>query len=412
MISQSTSNFPLPKHFNFDSLANKKKVTNGPSVISSNNNNNNNNIINNNDFPSRKPNFFTSKLLEEDEERSVSKSKSKSKSNSYGGGMMLRRDSRDSNEPSNSSSSSSSNSSSSDVNSGYSEPFVFSRHKHGHRRSSRGSRSSHGSRNSRDSNKSNNSHSEHSRSFKDKYDVNMGGLKENPLTEEEYRMKQIDLIMALRQFKQDGIPVDESVELTQKTSLAKLQFAYDFAMRYVARKATFEQMQQGLTLGSQLIEMGNKVLKNKTGYGAELDGWGQSVIMNMPKFNRPLQRLAEKYSKPDSEQSPELQLAMAVGYSAFTFHFAKKMSIDPQVAMQFMDYMQQSDQGNNNQIQQLSSSSQGVPLNQMGTNVNNYATDSPMGMRPPIPRNTRTPMNNNDDDDVLSENTESVSADI
>lgn len=410
MISQSTSNFPLPKHFNFDSLANKKKVTNGPSVISSiphssipqqqyNNNNNNN------DFPSRKPNFLTSKLLEEDEERSKSKSKSNS-NNSYGAlsrsSKNLRRDSRES-----------INDSSSDSDSSSSEPFVFSRHGHGHRRSSNNSRSSdrssdRSSRRGSNSNKSNDSHSEHSRSFKDKYDVNMGGLKENPLTEEEYRMKQIDLIMALRQFKEEGIPVDESVELSQKTSLPKLQFAYDFAMRYVARKATFEQMQHGLTLGSQLIEMGNKVLKSKTGYGAELDGWGQSVIMNMPKFNRPLQRLAEKYSKPDSEQSPELQLAMAVGYSAFTFHFAKKMSIDPQIAMQFMDYMQQSNNGGQQQQQQT----QGVPLNQMGTNVNNYATTSPMGMRPPLPRNTRTPMNNNEDDDVLSERTESVSVSI
>jgi hypothetical protein len=67
-------------------------------------------------------------------------------------------------------------------------------------------------------------------------------------------------------------------------------------------------------------------------------------------------------------------------------------------------------QGSNND--QTTPTTQGVPLNQMGNNVNNYSTSSPMGMRPPLPRNTRTPLNNNDDDDVLSERTESVSVDI
>jgi hypothetical protein len=399
MISQSSSNFPLPRHFNFDSLANKKKVN--TTVASQQIQQSQPQIQQlNNDFPSRKPNFLTSKILEENSQsmqnslmskQSKADSSKSSKSSKFSKSSKSESRGRHHYYSSDEYSSSSSESDKSDD-----EPFVFSKH----RRSSNSSNSS---------DKSKNSHSENSRSFKDKYDVNMGGLKENPMTEEEYRMKQIDLIMALRQFKEDGIPVDESVALTQSTPLPKLQFAYDFAMRYVARKATFEQMQQGLTLGSQLIEMGNKVLKGRTGYGAELDGWGQSVIMNMPKFNRPLQRLAEKYSKADSEQSPELQLAMAVGYSAFTFHFAKKMSIDPQVAMQFMDYMQQSNQGGSNQIQ-----SQGVPLNQMGNNINNYSstTESPMGMRPPLPRNTRTPINNNDDDDVLSERTESVSVDI
>lgn len=396
MISQSSSNFPLPRHFNFDSLANKKKVnatTVSTPTINTPTTPTTNATTLDNDFPSRKPNFLTSKILEEE-------SQSQSHSQSYKSKSKSKSSRRSSAEHYYSSGSDYSTSSES------SEESLFNIHKqHKHsRESNRSNHSNHSNRSNR-SNRSN-EHSEDSRSFKDKYDVNMGGLKENPMTEEEYRMKQIDLIMALKQFKEDGIPVDESVVLAQSTPLAKLQFAYDFAMRYVARKATFEQMQHGLTIGSQLIEMGNKVLKSRTGYGAELDGWGQSVIMNMPKFNRPLQRLAEKYSKADSEQSPELQLAMAVGYSAFTFHFAKKMSIDPQIAMQFMDYMQQT---NNNGEQQQS---QGVALNQMGNNINNYSTSSPMGMRPPIPRNTRTPINNNNDDDVLSERTESVSVDI
>jgi hypothetical protein len=405
MISQSTSNYPLPRHFNFDNLANKKKITNNPTSSSipqqqqqnNNNNNNNNNNTSSFEFPSRKPNFFTSKILNEsDEERSNNDDYDfrRYSANSLGSDASNSYKSSKSNS-SNNSSSSSSNNSSSNSSTVRSNKISNASSNNSIKKKSR----------RRDSSED---HSEHSRSFKDRYDIKMGGLKENPLTEEEYRMKQIDLIMALRQFKEDGIPVDDSVDLSQRTPLAKLQFAYDFSMRYVTRKATFEQMQQGLTLGSQLIEMGNKFVRSKTGYGAELDGWGQSVIMNMPKFNRPLHRLAEKYSKPDSEQSPELQLAMLVGYSAFTFHFAKKMSIDPQVAMQFMDYMQNQNGGNTQGVNALPSNTP----NPTGVSLNNFSTESPMGMRPPMGRNTRVPMNNNDDDDIISENTESVSVSI
>lgn len=233
-------------------------------------------------------------------------------------------------------------------------------------------------------------HSENSRRFRDKYDVQVGDLKETPMSDEEYRFKQIDMIIALKQFKEDGIPVDESVELSPSTSLKKLQFAYDYSMRYLVRKAAFEQFRQGLTLGTNVIEIANAFVKEKTGYGAELDGWGKHVMMNMPKFNRPLQRLAEKYGVPTGEQAPEVELALALGYSAFSFHFAKKMSVDPQVAMQFMDFMQ--DQKQQQPSLPMAAEDGGGVGGSRGGGAQSRPVASPMGMRPPLGKNTRVPM--------------------
>ncbi len=354
MLSQSTTsnqNFALPKHFNFSALANQKKLTSetspnpntspisnsnqnqnksyeipnnitnptNPVILSSNNNSSNNFRNGNDNYSERSIRDHYHDRDRDHESLKSNGSKSKSKSNYY------------------------SNSSSSDDYEDDSDYYSRSRSKpksyrHDSRHDSRSERSD---RSARSEHSRRSDHSDHSKKFDDKYDLRMKDIKSIPLTEEEYRMKQIDLIISLEQFKLDGIPVDESVRLDHSTSLEKLQYAYDYSMRYVTRRAVFERFQQGLTLSTHLLELGNKFLKSKTGKGAELDGWSGSVMMNMPKFNRPLQRLADKYGVPGAEQSPEIELAMMLGYSAFSFHFAKKMSIDPQVAMQFMDYMQQ-----------------------------------------------------------------------
>lgn len=279
------------------------------------------------------------------------------------------------------------------------------------RRSDR-SRRSRRSRHSRRSDDSDNDdYSRSSQPFKDNYDVQMENLKSKPMTKEEYRSKQIDLIMMLRQMKEDGIPVDSSVRLEQSTSLEKLEFAYEYAQRYVIRQSTFNTFQQYLIMGTKLVEVGNQVVKAKTGKGAELDGWSESIMMNMPRFNYPLQRLAAKYAGP-SESAPEVELAMMLGFSAFTYHMAKQASVNPQIGMEFMGAMSQ--QMNQQPAQ---TDPMGVPMGAPGalpTAVPRGTVANPMGMRPPVSTNTRAapvgrPMTiDSDSENSDSESTEEV----
>ncbi len=235
------------------------------------------------------------------------------------------------------------------------------------------------------------------------------------MTKEEYRSRQIDLIMLLRQMKENGIPVDSSVRLEQSTPLEKLEFAYEYAQRYVIRQSTFNSFQQYLVMGTKMIEVGNTMVKAKTGKGAELDGWSESVMMNMPRFNYPLQRLATKYSGT-SESSPEMELAMMIGFSAFTYHMAKQASGNPQIAQGFMGMMQQTPiaaAGADTPAPQTDP--MGVPLGAPGaTPVPRGTVANPMGMRPPVSANTRAapvgrPMTiDSDSEGEYSETTEEV----
>jgi hypothetical protein len=215
------------------------------------------------------------------------------------------------------------------------------------------------------------------------------------MTKSEYRAKQIDLIMLLRQMKEDGVPVDSTVRLEQSTPLEKLEFAYEYAQRYVIRQATFNSFQQYLIMGTKMVEIGNKALKAKTGKGAELDGWSESIMTNMPRFNYPLQRLAAKYAGP-SESSPEVELAMMVGFSAFSYHMAKQASVNPQIAMEMMGAMQQP---------------QAQPPADIAPPPRSTVA-SPMGLRPPVASNTRTlnvglsrplAIDSSDDDESVTE---------
>jgi hypothetical protein len=282
---------------------------------------------------------------------------------------------------------SSSNSSDSDE----SEEDSYYRSKRSDDRSRRSDdRSRHSRRSDDRSKRSDGSDDDYSRSsqpFKDNFDVQMENIKSKPMTKEEYRSKQIDLIMMLRQMKEDGIPVDSSVRLEQSTPLEKLEFAYEYAQRYVIRQSTFNSFQQYLIMGTKLVEVGNQVVKAKTGKGAELDGWSESIMMNMPRFNYPLQRLAAKYSGP-SESAPEVELGMMLAFSAFSFHMAKQASVNPQIAMDFMGTMARQPNQQPNQ-QQPSTDPMGVPLGAPGATVTRGTVASPMGMRPPMSSNTR-----------------------
>lgn len=276
------------------------------------------------------------------------------------------------------------------------------------KRSDDRSRRSHRSREE----ESDDEYSRSSQPFKDNFDVQMENIKSKPLTKEEYRSKQIDLIMMLRQMKEDGIPVDSSIRLEQSTPLEKLEFAYEYAQRYLIRQSTFNSFQQYLIMGTKMAEVGNQLIKAKTGKGAELDGWSESIMMNMPRFNYPLQRLAAKYAGP-SESAPEVELGMMLAFSAFSFHMAKQASVNPQIAMEFMGAMSQQNQ---QQQQQPSTDPMGVPIGAPGaTTITRGTVASPMGMRPPTASNTRAapvgrPMTIDSDSssDEYSESTEEV----
>lgn len=287
-----------------------------------------------------------------------------------------------------------------------------SRRSGGERRSRRSDDSSRRSRRSRRSDDSDSDHSRSSQPFRDQFDVQMENIKSKPMTKEEYRSRQIDVIMLLRQMKENGIPVDSSVRLEQSTSLEKLEFAYEYAQRYVIRQSTFNSFQQYMVMGTKLVEVGNTMIKAKTGKGAELDGWSESVMMNMPRFNYPLQRLATKYSGA-SESSPEMELAMMIGFSAFTYHMAKQASGNPQIAQGFMGMMQQTPVTNDTAAP--ATDPMGVPIGAPGaTPVTRGTIASPLGMRPPMSANTRTapvgrPMTiDSDSEGEYSESTEEV----
>jgi hypothetical protein len=417
MISQSTgNNFQLPKHFSFDRLANQKKLAPETQLKPFTFNFKDNNDNDDDDYKSSKESSSKSKesssktsKTSRRKESSSKESSESSKRSSGGSSKTSKRSSKRSSSSSGGSRSSSGGSSETSKRSS-SSSSGGSRSSDDHRRRER-RRDDH-----RHRRKSKDSHSLVSREFKDEFDVQMNDLHEKPLTEDEYRAKQIDLIITLEHLKESGAPVDPRVKLSVDTPLRELQNAHDFAIAHVIRRAKFEQFQQSLTFGTTLLEQGNNLLKNKTGYGAELDGFASHIMMNMPKFNRPLYRLACKYSKITDESSPEMELGRSLLYTACMFHLAKKTSMDPQMMMEFLDFS-----SNTNANPNVIPNANPNPNTNANTNANTnptqfpFMTSSPMGMRPNMPMNTRVVSsrggdNDNDNDDVsISESTESIS---
>ncbi len=400
MISQqSTSNFQLPKHFHFDRLVNQKKLAHDSTLIPS---------------VQQQPFSFnfdkedvskTSKSSESSKTSKTSKSSKTSESSKTKKFETSRSSSRSSRsstttKTSSTASSTASSSTSSSTRSRSSSSSSSDDDDNGSYKKSKSKKNKSKRSKRRSSSSSKDSHSLVSKEFKDEFDIQMNDLHEKPLTEEEYRAKQIDLIITLQHLKESGAPVDPRVKLSVDTPLRELQIAHDFAIAHVIRRAKFEQFQQSLTFGTTLLEQGNKLLKGKTGYGAELDGFASHIMMNMPKFNRPLYRLACKYSKITDEASPEMELGRSLLYTACMFHLAKKTSMDPQMMMDFLDFTPSANPNGENdgvENQTASSSLHTQPPTQFP-----FMTSSPMGLRPNLPLNTRVPMKHDHDSDDSS----------
>jgi hypothetical protein len=72
-------------------------------------------------------------------------------------------------------------------------------------------------------------------------------------------------------------------------------------------------------------------------FDIDIDGWSDSVMENIADYDRPFERLLEKY-QGRAEMTPEMELLATLGSSMFMFHLSKslaaKMSAPAAVAPQ------------------------------------------------------------------------------
>lgn len=131
------------------------------------------------------------------------------------------------------------------------------------------------------------------------------------------------ILLELHQLENDGVKLTR--HFTMDDSLSDMLFELNRIRSYMDTASSVGMLTDGIQLGMLGVEFVNA----KWGPVLHLDGWSSVVDQDRERFERVLTKLYKKHWRRGSMLSPEAELAMLLGGSAFMFHFQHKMGADP-----------------------------------------------------------------------------------
>ncbi len=88
------------------------------------------------------------------------------------------------------------------------------------------------------------------------------------------------------------------------------------------RQSNLKFCRRTLLMGTSFVEFINK---RYDPLGIDLDGWTDCVMENISDFDNPFDKMHSKYHGA-AEMSPEIEIVMTLGSSAFMFHLTKRLA--------------------------------------------------------------------------------------
>ncbi len=176
--------------------------------------------------------------------------------------------------------------------------------------------------------------------------------------------EKLDLMLKLSSLERTkGIQISKHYSL--KSNIDDLRLEYKRQKDILDTEASVKFMRKGLIFCTSGIEYMNRRFDP---VGAQLNGWGESVMENVMDYDGIFERLSVKYSG-SVQMEPEMELLFALGGSAFMFHlsntlfksagpqFANVLKENPNLMQGIFGAVQEASKRNQQQ--------QNVPLNQM-----------------------------------------------
>ncbi len=127
------------------------------------------------------------------------------------------------------------------------------------------------------------------------------------------------MLLELRQLERDGI------ELTRDFSMRDSAIDMRFEINRIRSNLETANSVSIMTDALQLAMLGLEGANSKWGPVLHLDGWSRVVDQDRDRFKSVLTKLYKKHWRRGSMMSPEAELGMLLGGSAFMHHFQHKM---------------------------------------------------------------------------------------
>jgi hypothetical protein len=145
--------------------------------------------------------------------------------------------------------------------------------------------------------------------------------KPKPLTQQEVRMKKIELLRKLCEVKSKGYQLSKEYDFN--SSLEEMEYEYDLLRSFADKRNGVKVFKNGLLQAVSVIEFLNDKYDP---FDFQLSGWGEHMSVEVDSWEDVMEEIYEKYKGSGKKMAPEVKLLYLLIASGSAFHFTKSQS--------------------------------------------------------------------------------------
>ena len=173
-----------------------------------------------------------------------------------------------------------------------------------------------------DSGESYESESEQGENFEEPDEENPQPQKTKETWEDKQKMKQ-DLLIKIHSLEKKGFEFSKKFNMT--SNYEEMMFEYQKIKKFVESQAAIKFSRRCLMACVTGLEFLNKRVDP---FHLKLEGWSENVMESVEDYDNVFEKLHEKYGGK-AEVSPEIELLLMLGGSAFMFHLTNTLLKGP-----------------------------------------------------------------------------------
>ena len=144
------------------------------------------------------------------------------------------------------------------------------------------------------------------------------------LTQQETRMKKIELLRKLSEIKSKGFALTKEYDFN--SSIEEMEYEYELLKSFVDKRNGIKVYKNILLNGVSIMEFLNEKYDP---FDFHLEGWGEHMSVEVDSYDDVLEELYEKYKGSGKSMPPEIKLLLLLVASGSAYHFSKSQSSIP-----------------------------------------------------------------------------------
>lgn len=141
------------------------------------------------------------------------------------------------------------------------------------------------------------------------------------LTQQEMRMKKIELLRKLCEIKAKGYELTKEYDFN--SSLEEMEYEYELLKSFADKRNGVKIFKNGLLQAVSVVEFLNDKYDP---FDFHLSGWGDHMSVEVDSWEDVLEEIYEKYKGTGRKMAPEIKLLYLIIASASAFHFTKSQA--------------------------------------------------------------------------------------